>query len=273
MNGRPTGTCKLCGAVGPLERSHLLPAWVYRRLRYDGGGNPEPVTVHAGRAVQSSRQVVEHALCRACEDRFQPDETYVAERSSQEDGTFPAFVDVGANIGDGFARPADTPFPMAIGGLDAARLVYFAASVVWRGHAFSGAGVPTGKLGERHGEAFRRFLLGGPPPDASTIVFLIDPGVSEPARLDRLAFLPTVQKQGLMYRHVFMVCGFYFEVCVGPHRPAHTLRTSVDAGHVFIARPHDIGVLRVGVAGAREATKSRRLAERTRRDAETGTTT
>lgn len=64
--------CQLCGSYAPLQRSHIVPAFVYRRVfgkhaRYFGALHPRRLQQH-GESV--------HMMCRECEALFSGLERY-----------------------------------------------------------------------------------------------------------------------------------------------------------------------------------------------------
>ena len=61
--------CGLCKRPAVLQRSHLLPAWCYRRIIEDRD-DVQPVQITKDSAVFSNEQVREHLLCRKCEEKF-----------------------------------------------------------------------------------------------------------------------------------------------------------------------------------------------------------
>ena len=64
------GTCKLCGLIAPLQRSHIIPRAFYRRAKVD---SPQLVTYTAGPGCKPSivnADPKERLLCRGCEQHF-----------------------------------------------------------------------------------------------------------------------------------------------------------------------------------------------------------
>jgi len=65
------GKCALCLKDGKeLQDSHFLPAGVYRVVRDETQGNPEPIKFDDEAVVQDSKQVSDHLLCSPCEQLF-----------------------------------------------------------------------------------------------------------------------------------------------------------------------------------------------------------
>jgi len=64
------GRCRLCLAVKPLQRSHLLPKALYRLLQRQTAKNRNPVWFSRKSAWTSSTQFADELLCYDCEQRF-----------------------------------------------------------------------------------------------------------------------------------------------------------------------------------------------------------
>jgi hypothetical protein len=90
MNDVVEGPCKLCGTVGPLQWSHIMPRWTYRRVGQFGEGDGKVISVDGKRAIFDATQLAAHLLCRACEERFGRWETYVSKIVLQVDESLPA---------------------------------------------------------------------------------------------------------------------------------------------------------------------------------------
>jgi len=163
----PIGTCRLCLALGvELLNSHFVPAGIHRIVQADA---PQAIQITGKIAMLSSHQARAHLLCERCELRFQQQgENWVIANCWRSPTDFPlldaldraaAFqnrVDSRAYAGRG------------ISDVDVDQIVYFAASVFWRGAAHEWS-TPKGKtygappsrihLGP-YQEPLRLFLLG-----------------------------------------------------------------------------------------------------------------
>ena len=122
------GTCALCLTPGSeLRNSHILPKWAYRRIMDQQaiGGDRNPVKIHAGKAIQTSEQLVEPLLCTACEGKLSTDEDLVSRLGYQEDDSLglkqPYRFEVEPDL---FAAPIDLATSRG--------LARFAASIFWR---------------------------------------------------------------------------------------------------------------------------------------------
>ena len=64
------GRCGLCLQPRNLQRSHLLPAALYKMLRDPSLNNPNPVLITKEITRTSSEQIRDYVLCAECEERF-----------------------------------------------------------------------------------------------------------------------------------------------------------------------------------------------------------
>ena len=86
----PEGDCPLCLARGVvLQKSHLIPAGVYKRLKSNDGRHPS--LIRNAKLVECSRQTWAHLLCALCENRLSTrGERWVLSNGVQKDAvTFP----------------------------------------------------------------------------------------------------------------------------------------------------------------------------------------
>lgn len=160
------GQCKLCLEDGELQRSHLIPAGVFRSLRSEG---EDPTAFTAKKIVQTSRQFQAHLLCRVCEDRLNKGgETYVLKNMARRvpDSAFPLFDFVNQGTvcdADDDCRIYDTS---NVPEIDAAKLGHFALGMIWKTSARDWVGVDGYsrrlELGI-YAEPIRRYLLGAEP--------------------------------------------------------------------------------------------------------------
>src|ERR1700751_4466866 len=129
------GTCKLClRGNQELQKSHLLPRSLYKKVRTVGLGNNDPTIVSAGQKPKtSSHQYQEYLLCRDCEQRFSRNgEQYVMELAHTK-GKLPLLEMLEqipkANAEFGRTKAYDEAITPHI---DRNKLAYFALSVFWR---------------------------------------------------------------------------------------------------------------------------------------------
>ena len=199
--------CRLCSTQAPLQRSHIIPRWAYRRVV--ALGNEPPVQIGNGVAMLSGSQDVELLLCSACEQRFGIVENYISRIVVQEDGAFPALDATTLVPGrqDAELRVATAQ------SLDRDAIARFAAMVIWR--ASESSLYPNLSLGDVYAQRFADYLLGRSPFPSQTrlVVELLMP--SEP-RIDRAVIKPESAREPAGYRlHQFVVFGLWFRLFVG----------------------------------------------------------
>jgi hypothetical protein len=199
------GSCRLCGNVGDLQRSHILPKWVFRRIVRRGSAR-QPVLIENGTRRYSNDQDAEHLLCFPCEQRLCQWEDHVARLALQPDGTLPALEKIALL---GHRQPVETP---ADGTALGDALALFAASVVWRSSISSAR--EKAKLGPFE-DAFRSFLLGTSSrlEHAQLLAYVIDPK-NVPDGAESASYPATYSSPGGR-EHQFMVPGLRFVFLVG----------------------------------------------------------
>ena len=210
----PSGKCKLCLAENVvLCDGHVIPRWAYARIRDEREGeNPNPMKISGGKAVQVSKQVKEYMFCAPCdEQKFGPYDDYISSLACDGEA-FPARDAVGRPQGSVDGIQIVTP-----GKLDAMRLVYFACSVVWRGHV--AASIPRCTLGPV-GETFRAYLNDerALPNTIQVTLSLLRDDESGKAELGQLFTMPHSMRKRPHHSHEFALCGMYFAVRTGASR-------------------------------------------------------
>ena len=138
------GSCKLCRSDGvELQVSHLLPAFVYKKIRRSSGANNSLVVMSKDSFRFTDNQITDHVLCGACEQRFGEVEDRVSRQCFQDDGSFPLL-----NALLGQPPLNDDPDVRAIAGkmagIDVERFAYFASSILWRAGSHVWGQVPIG---------------------------------------------------------------------------------------------------------------------------------
>lgn len=204
-----------------------MPAWAYKRQRAPELKAPDPIHIKGGRAIQTSHQIREFMLCRACEGRFAEAEDYVSRLTYRRDNSAPLLTEVGATVfsveDERLVEPGNVDLPL---------LAYFVASVVWRGHVAKN--VPYCHLG-KYAEAFRRYLLGETifPEHASCKVSFLDLRISTELRpLAHTVAFPLTEREGVFHSHRFIVCGLCAYLAVGKDRPDWVRGTCIVRGEV-----------------------------------------
>src|SRR5882672_464042 len=128
----PKGKCKLCLKDEELQKSHLIPAGVFKSLRSEG---EDCTSVTAKKIVMTSRQFQAHLLCHNCEDRLNKGgETWVLKHMARQipQMQFPLFDLLNEAIifdADDDSRTYDTS---AVHAIDTSKLAYFGISMIWR---------------------------------------------------------------------------------------------------------------------------------------------
>jgi hypothetical protein len=176
------GTCRLCLTPGvALHESHYMPQGLHKIVQ---GGGPTATEIKGTVAMLSSRQAKTHLLCADCEKRFSKrGEDWIIDNCWRSP--------TGFRLLDALER---SPTPWTSGGIrvyearkvpgvDVDRIVYFAASVFWRGaaHAWNDSsekapgGGPVNIDFGTHLESLRRFLMDdGPFPHEMYLSTLIE---------------------------------------------------------------------------------------------------
>jgi hypothetical protein len=158
----PVGTCKLCLHVRELRKSHMMPRSLYKKTRWEGTPNPNPLLVSGRSSVQISSQVSDYVLCGDCEQRFSDRGERYAMTIVDHKGKFP-LLDLLNHVPPtrdrGFAKFYDAAATPTI---DRAKIAYFALSIFWRAsvHHWKSPGEPSQqiRLGP-YQEPIRKFLL------------------------------------------------------------------------------------------------------------------
>jgi len=212
-----TGECRLCKQTSDLRRSHILPAGFYRRMLDRGSVNPNPIHISEGATIQSSRQVTEDLLCRACEQRFNESGERWVLANCYDGKKFPLrdLIQKHAPLYTG--QIVTTYSARNILGSNIYRLTYFAASIFWRA-SVHGRMTRTGdrsvQLGPRYEEEFRRYLLVHSAfPNNSALVLTVSAAAKPIAAMN----YPTVMAHHPIGCHAnrFVAHGIYFDLLVG----------------------------------------------------------
>jgi len=218
VNEPSIGPCALCGTVGPLKLSHIIPRWMYRRLLHTSPNSTPSSLIRvdpdARSATFSSKQNYERLLCGKCEGRFGVWEAYVSKVAVQQDGTFPAL----AQTTDIWRPPATKIWSVgSAAALDCDAITKFAVSVVWRSGVSSGR--PRVELGP-YEPVMAAYLLGTAPfPPAATLLVQFF-AVRADVRTDRSIQHASTDRAEGYHAHTWGGCGFRFSLLVGAQVPA-----------------------------------------------------
>jgi hypothetical protein len=260
----PTGPCRLCTLTRDLQDSHLMPAGIYTIVR--NGPHPEehPVLITKGASVATSVQARAHMLCAECEKRFDKGgEEWVIENCWHGEGEFPMrtalmtampFVEE-----EGFRAFAAKGVP----GVDLEKLVYFAASMFWRGALDGwrmGKGRPTRLMLGLYEEALRRFLL-GEAPFPNHVLLVVSLSEAQDNLNNRNMSLPSGGDRSEHGRHYqFVIPGITFLVIVGKAiTPEMRQIGTWPNGFVYIATEGDARKLTALVSATKDAPRRGKL--------------
>lgn len=206
----PLATCHLCKRPDvELRDSHLLPRWAYQLLHDHTTKASSPVSVRGNTASKFPKQLHEHHLCETCEQRLSAHENVVRGLVYQPSGIVPLLKAL-SPLDASQLLIAEAEFPWF-------SLVYFSASIIWRGHSMACGDVA---LTDETAEDLRRFLISGELPPA-TIRFTLRIMRPDPdfGRVDWVLIPPASDVQPGVSLHQFLLAGFEFGIWEGPMIP------------------------------------------------------
>jgi hypothetical protein len=232
------GICALCGMTAALRNSHYLAAAFFRRLHGNERGKTlHPISLNAKRAMYNCKQAQTKLLCGICEHRFKVQgEDWVIECTCQKDGRFPLrdlLLQTNPFGRVGHPPRAEIYTGNRIPGLRHTEIIYFAASVFWRGWAFDWSRVSDVaqlKLPPGIALEFRDFLLGKspfPPSVVLTVEVALDPlfGMVFPEKLKPRNPNAGLKEAGYYFVVFGMTFSLYFDLgkTVGLHGKATSI--------------------------------------------------
>lgn len=218
------GICALCKKEADLQRSHFLPAGLYKAVvqgqaPYDDA--PVMIDVARGTAVQVNFQSRAHCLCRSCEQLFSANgESIVIAACHRKDGEFllrdqlsklpPSRMSKERRVYFGHELPQECA---------ASAYYYFALSVFWRASAVSWpgeTGVKPGALGDIYEEAIRSYLLGSTPPPTAVALNIHVYFDEEPTTFMSFPTHRKVEVEGRRFmEHTLIIPGCTMKLWVG----------------------------------------------------------
>lgn len=227
----PTRQCALCLQVGNLQKSHLLPASLYRKARTPVLPNPNPMVVTARASVQSSLQVADYLLCRDCEQLFSSKGEQYVMTQVFDGRRFPLLDTLrsttGQKMGSEFVAYSQRTTP----NVDRNKLGYFALSIFWRAsvHVWKRRGEApiTIDVGKSYNESLRQFLVGqaGFPSNVVVYVMACTDGTSQ-----ECFFAPSLGFKGNYHTYTFQAKGLLFFMTVGKLIPPELINFCTVSG-------------------------------------------
>ncbi len=246
-----------------------MPAGIYTILNNRSEPNDNPVLITKGASLLTSAQARAHMLCSECEARFNKGgEEWVIENCWHGEREFPLRTALMA------AMPlVDEPGfrvyeARNVAGVDVDRLVYFAASVFWRGALDGwriGKGRPTRLMLGPYEKAFRLFLMGDTP-FPEHVLLVITLSEAQDNLINRNMALPSGGEQSEYGRHYeFVVPGITFHILVGKHIPAWMREIGTVRGEfLFISSENDARKLTALLSATKDAPRRGKLAKSAR---------
>jgi hypothetical protein len=211
----------LCRRIDqPLQRSHYLPAGVFRATRDETQTNPDPIRIGDDAVLQDSRQITDYLLCRACEQRLNGSgERWFLAHCCRKD-QFPL-----RSMLDGASPVESLPRIMVycanrINKVNIKALTNFAASMFWRASAHQWKMAGTKRLGIALGpyeEELRKFLLGEAEFPTNCVLWVSVPNSLTPFL--QLSLTPYGGRKDNYHLYKLVVLGVGFHLLVGRSIP------------------------------------------------------
>ena len=226
--------CGLCKKNAPLQKSHLLPAAVFKMLRSPESDMPDPIHTSGGVSRTTSTQPKTHFLCADCEQRFNRNgENEVLRLCARTEESFPLKEKL--LVSEPFFQSEEFDYAVydcsELEGISWEAFTYFAASVIWRSSAgvwkWDGRRLIPTSLGP-YEEPFRKYLLGESklPEEAALCVTCAKEGANWGS-----TFMPQTLRKGDQLRpHVFRIPGITFELFVSGRNPLGVIGSSINLG-------------------------------------------
>jgi hypothetical protein len=247
--------CALCLQVKSLVNSHYIPAFCYRDL-HEQSGLRHPVLVNEKTSRLDPRQLQHPLLCHDCEIRFNRNgESWVANQSARKTGSFPLRSLLKRHHPHSWWEGEPVYYAEFIPSLNVEQVIYFAASVFWRGAIYD-----WGKLGTSTQqlafapdvvEGLRGFLMStGPFPSALNLLVEVDPDPKP--MLVMFPPAPIAFPNGPPAGYFFSTCGLVLTVLEHPWPERYN-------GLTLAERPYPIRITgRSTLALKAEATRMRK---------------
>src|SRR6266513_2514029 len=217
------GTCPLCKKdAQDLQDSHYQPAGVYRVLRDETQGNPNPLRLTDRGVLQDSIQLSDYLLCRDCEQRLSKngENWFLANCWRRHQFRLASMLDSASPQLTFPGKQTHIYHAASIPGLNVSALAHFACGMFWRASVHQWEKCRGINLGP-YEEQLRRYLLGEAqfPPDCALLVSV----PANPTAFVGLSLVPYGARKGNHHCWKLVVLGVAFHLLVGRQIP-RTLR-------------------------------------------------
>jgi len=245
-----------------------MPAALYKKMRAEDGGDPNPVvTAEGSKSHQTSRQVSDHVLCARCDGSLSENgEKYALAQMLQADGSFPlqdSLKRMRPSVADakaGLFEIGDS------GDIDAAQLSHFAAGVFWKAavHEWPHPGSARMKLDleDELAEGLRHYLRGESEWPDCAVLHMFVAGEDAPPWV---MFFPKEYSIDPVQHCSFYVPGIEFHLQAGdPEELGQVSRSSLSgpvAASAIVLHMGKFGIVDRAVEAVRTSGPSRRLKE------------
>jgi len=264
----------MCKEAKELVDTHLMPSSLYKMMREEDGGDPNPVvTARGAKSRQTSQQVSDYVLCSDCDGSLSSGgESYILPRLFKSDGSFPLQDTLKQMTAIASTKKLGAFDLSGSDAIDADKLIHFAGGVFWKASVHSwrfGPDEPLRlELGDELVESLRLYLRGEAEwPESAALTMLVAGEESPPWAF----FFPKDYGGDSHRRHSFYVPGIEFHLHTGDSDALAQLRDTSLSG----PERNIVGVLHLGDHGVTDAAVSvigdvgvsRRLKEWLERDA------
>jgi hypothetical protein len=231
------GLCPLCLFEKPLANSHFFPAAAFRALYAPELPTKQPMVLTRKKIIQSDRQVMDHAFCFDCEQRFNAfGEGWLISKLASL-SAFP-LRDLLTRVVPAIDEPDFKAFTK-ISEIAYSKLTHFALGMFWKSSVrdwrIIGEAVPRIRLGACE-ESIRQFLIGIGrfPADIALVTYL--EANSPPV----IAAFPPMEFDADGFRlYSFYLNGIQFSMCAGSNIPEVFRMTCL-----YSASDHPVFVMR-----------------------------
>jgi hypothetical protein len=211
------GKCALCHREGQeLQKSHFVPAGVYRVIRNEAEANPNPIVFHSEGATQTSKQTKDYLLCRDCEKRLSENgEDYFLKYCWRRNG-FRLHAILDAATPDVIFKRLKIYAAAKHPEINVSALTYFAASMFWRAavHEWR-TGTHTSEKIELgpYEEELRKYLMGEADFPRDCVLWVSVPDKITP--FTGVSLAPYGGRQNGIHIYKLVVLGIAFHLLVG----------------------------------------------------------